>query len=449
MQSDSRHILWDGGDHPSEELLEQYHGGTLPEALHHQLERHLLDCDLCSDALEGLEVSDAATTDRDLRDINRHIAAKSQQRRNLYLTDWKVVAAVMLVLLSSVAVFYYNYEQVREQQGIAAQQDQAIQEAMDLGEKPAALPETVAEAKPDTVRPGQVAAISKSRKIPTPRARKSPALGEQAIVFADDIEEVEVEMEVADLTEAIPEKAVTAQTNKLAEVVVATPPQRLSLQPESTSVAKALQGRVAGVHVQRDKALGHNQVQGQVVDQDGTPLPGVSVVVKGTSQGAATDAQGNFELTLPDEKATLVFRYIGYQTKEKGVNAGADPITLDLALDTKSLSEVVVTRQYNTTSAPIVAAKPAPNLKTYRQYLADNLRYTPGMTKGRVVIRATVMTDGSLENLEVIRSLCEPCDDEAMRLVAQGPKWQPAMQNGHKVEQQVRIVVRFRPEKSE
>ncbi|GGG26421.1 carboxypeptidase-like regulatory domain-containing protein [Pontibacter amylolyticus] len=450
MQPDSRHILWERGDHPSVELLEQYHGGTLPEALHHQLERHLLDCDLCSDALEGLEVSDATTTDRDLRDINSLIATKSRQRKNLYLTDWKVAAAVVLVLLSSVAVFYYNYQEVREQQGIAAQQDQAIQEAMDLGEKPAsAVPETVAEAKPDTVRPGQMAAVTKPRPLRTPRVLKSPAVVEEAVVLADDVEEVEVEIDAADLTEAIPEKNVTAQTDKLAEVAVPTAPQHLSLKPESTSVAKALHGRVAGVQVQRNKALGHNQVQGQVVDQDGIPLPGVSVVVKGTSQGVATDTQGNFVLTLPDDKATLVFRYIGYQTREEGVYAGTAPITMDLALDTKSLSEVVVKRQHNSTPVPAVAAKPSAGHKAYRQYLADSLRYTSDMLKGRVVIRATVMTDGSLENLEVVRGLCEPCDDEAMRLVAQGPKWQAATQNGNQIQQEVRIVVRFKPEKSE
>lgn len=448
MQPDSRHILWEPGDHPSVELLEQYHDGTLPDALHHQLERHLLDCDLCADALEGLQVSDAAQTENDVRDINRHIAAKSQQRKNLYLPDWKVAAAVVLVLLSSVAVFYYNYQQVREQQGIAAQQEQAIQEAMDLGEKPAsAIPETIADAIPDTVRPEQMAAVTITRPLPTPRARRSPAASEEAIVLADEIEEVEVEIAVADLTEAIPEKPLIAQTDKLAEVTVPAAPQHLSLQPESTSMPKALRGRVAGVQVQRNKALGTNQVQGQVVDQDGTPLPGVSVVVKGTQHGVATDAQGNFVLALPDDKATLVFRYIGYQTREKGVYAGTDPITMDLALDTKSLSEVVVTRQHSSSPAPVVAARPADGLKAYRQYLADSLRYTSDMLKGRVVIRATVMTGGTLENLEVVRSLCEPCDDEAMRLVAQGPKWQPATQGGHKIEQKVRIIVRFRPEK--
>ncbi|PVY37931.1 carboxypeptidase-like regulatory domain-containing protein [Pontibacter virosus] len=454
MQPDNRHILWEQGDHPSVELLEQYHGGTLPDSLHHQLERHLLDCDQCSDVLEGLAVSDAAQTESDVRDINRRIAAKSRRQEHksvpLYLTDWRVAAAVAMVLLSTVVVFYYNYQQVREQQSIAVQQEKAIQEAMDLSEKSevAAIPETTAEAKPDTVRPGTIAAVTKPLPLRTPRSRTNPSVSQETVILADDVEEVEVEIDVAELTESIPDRVIAAQPQKLAEVTVPPSPPRNTMLPESTSVAKALQGRVAGVQVQRRKELGPNQIQGKVIDQDGTPLPGVSVVVKGTTQGAATDAQGNFVLTLPDDKATLVFRYIGYETREKGVYAGTDPITMDLALDTKSLSEVVVTRQYNSNPAPIISAKPAAGHKAYRQYLAENLRYTSDMPKGRVVIRAIVTTSGSLENLEIVRGLCEACDDEAMRLVAQGPRWQPATQDGQNIRQDVRIVVRFRPEKA-
>jgi hypothetical protein len=457
MQPDKRHIhLWERGDHPSVELLEQYHGGTLPEALHHQLERHLLDCDQCSDVLEGLAVSDATQTESDVRDINRRITAKSRRNERkplpLYLTDWKVAAALALMLLSTVVVFYYNYQQVSERQGIAAQQEQAIQEAMTQREEWApAAPATVADAKPDTVRPGAIAAVTKPRALPTPRTRTSPAVREAGAIQADALEEVEVEIDVADLTESMPEKVIPAQPAKLAEVTAPPPPLHNTLLPESTPVAKALQGRVAGVQVQRSKELGHNQVQGQVVDEDGTPLPGVSIVVKGTTQGVATDAQGNFVLTLPDDKATLVFRYIGYQTREKIIAANSSPITMDLQVDNRALSEVVVTGYSTSTSrpAPIVAAKPASGNSAYRKYLAENLRYTPDMPKGRVVIRATVTTSGWLENLEVVRGLCEPCDDEALRLVAQGPKWQPATQDGHKIEKTVRIVVRFRPEKTD
>ncbi|MCP2044168.1 TonB family protein [Pontibacter sp. HSC-36F09] len=451
MQPDKRHILWDRGDHPSVELLEQYQAGTLPDALHHQLERHLLDCDLCSDVLEGLSVSDAAQTESQVEDINSHIEVKSRRQSRmpvpLYLTDWRVAAAVAMVLLSTVVVFYYNYQQVREQQGIAVQQEKAIQEAMDFSEEQApAIPETVADAKPDTVRPRHIAAISKPAPLRTPRARTSSQAVREEALLADDIEEVEVEIIVADLTESIPERVVTAQSQKLAEVTVPPPALRNTMTPESTAVAKALIGRIAGVQVQRNEQIGQNQVQGQVVDQDGTPLPGVSVVVKGTTQGVATDAQGNFVLTLPDEKATLAFRYIGYQTREKGVDVNSGPITMDLQVDNRALSEVVVTRQ-PTNPTPVVSARPAAGHKAYRQYLAENLRYSSNMMRGRVVVRAMVTTSGSLENLEVVRSLCKPCDDEAMRLVAQGPKWQAATQDGQKINQEVRIVVRFRPEK--
>ena len=52
------------------------------------------------------------------------------------------------------------------------------------------------------------------------------------------------------------------------------------------------------------------QVGGTVVDDDGLPLPGASVVEKGTNNGTQTDFDGNFTLTITDENATLVFSYI-------------------------------------------------------------------------------------------------------------------------------------------
>ncbi|WP_299705220.1 TonB-dependent receptor [uncultured Pontibacter sp.] len=75
---------------------------------------------------------------------------------------------------------------------------------------------------------------------------------------------------------------------------------------------------------------------------DGSPLPGVSVVVKGTSTGTATSADGTFSVNVPGDANTLVFRYIGYITKEVAVGAGNN-IDVALQLDNKQLSEVVIT----------------------------------------------------------------------------------------------------------
>jgi TonB-linked SusC/RagA family outer membrane protein len=70
-------------------------------------------------------------------------------------------------------------------------------------------------------------------------------------------------------------------------------------------------------------------------------LPGVSIVLKGTTTGTNTDGNGRYKITVPDEKAVLVFSYVGYLPQEVVVG-NQTSINLTLKLDTKSLDEVVV-----------------------------------------------------------------------------------------------------------
>ncbi|MCX2739621.1 SusC/RagA family TonB-linked outer membrane protein [Pontibacter anaerobius] len=84
-------------------------------------------------------------------------------------------------------------------------------------------------------------------------------------------------------------------------------------------------------------------VTGKVVTAaDAMPLPGVSVVVKGTTTGTATDADGNFSLNVPEGNNVLVFRFIGYRTMERTVG-NESVINVALQEDTRQLEEVVVT----------------------------------------------------------------------------------------------------------
>ncbi|RPD44533.1 TonB-dependent receptor [Hymenobacter sediminis] len=81
-------------------------------------------------------------------------------------------------------------------------------------------------------------------------------------------------------------------------------------------------------------------VSGQVVDEKGAGLPGVNVIVKGTTTGTQTDADGRFTLTAPDN-ATLQISFVGYTSQEVAVN-GRTSISISLAPDNRALSEVVV-----------------------------------------------------------------------------------------------------------
>lgn len=80
---------------------------------------------------------------------------------------------------------------------------------------------------------------------------------------------------------------------------------------------------------------------GNVSDESGVALPGVTVLIKGTSNGTTTGADGSFSLTIPDGGTTLVVSYIGYLTQEIPI-LNQSKINVSLKLDTKALDEVVV-----------------------------------------------------------------------------------------------------------
>ena len=85
---------------------------------------------------------------------------------------------------------------------------------------------------------------------------------------------------------------------------------------------------------------------GQVTDQSNTPLPGVTVLVKGTKLGTSTDPEGNFKLSLPQQENTiLIFSFIGMESQEVPVGDPKKPIKVILKETAENLKEVVVTRK--------------------------------------------------------------------------------------------------------
>ncbi len=83
------------------------------------------------------------------------------------------------------------------------------------------------------------------------------------------------------------------------------------------------------------------EVSGKVIDEGGEGLPGVNILVKGTTIGTVTDAAGNYALAVPEDATTLVFTYVGYLAEEVEIN-GQSTINITLAPDISTLSEIVV-----------------------------------------------------------------------------------------------------------
>lgn len=83
-------------------------------------------------------------------------------------------------------------------------------------------------------------------------------------------------------------------------------------------------------------------VSGKVTADDGSALPGVNVILKGTTSGAVTDVEGNFKFEVPETGAVLVFSFIGFETVEMEVG-NQSVFDLTLATEATQLAEVVVT----------------------------------------------------------------------------------------------------------
>ena len=82
-------------------------------------------------------------------------------------------------------------------------------------------------------------------------------------------------------------------------------------------------------------------VTGTVTGEEGTGLPGVSVVLKGTQKGTTTDQEGRFSIAVPGPESVLVFSFVGYLPKEIAVGTQSN-LSVKLEVDNKMLEQVVV-----------------------------------------------------------------------------------------------------------
>ena len=84
-------------------------------------------------------------------------------------------------------------------------------------------------------------------------------------------------------------------------------------------------------------------ISGQVISKDdNSTLPGVNIVIEGTSRGVTTDLDGNYEIAVPSGNNVLIFSFTGYTTKNVTID-GKDRLDVVLEPNTELLGDVVIT----------------------------------------------------------------------------------------------------------
>lgn len=142
------------------------------------------------------------------------------------------------------------------------------------------------------------------------------------------------------------------------------------------------------------------------------------------------------------------------EEKEKSVNEVSNSVLVARRKEqpTENIAETNPVTEESTpgTEAKIMDANPTGGYGAFNQYLAGNIQYpaaaTENKVEGQVPIEFLVEEDGSLSNFSIKKPLGFGCDKEAIRLIKDGPKWNPATENGKAISKKVAVTVNFKLE---
>ena len=224
------------------------------------------------------------------------------------------------------------------------------------------------------------------------------------------------------------------------------------------------------------------KLSGQVMDANTKkPVSGASVLVRGTTNGTLTDANGKFELQVKKGDVLMV-SYVGLQTQSLPVVTESQ-LVVWMKDDVQSMEEMVaVGMASDGVGAPsvdhpdkkVVAVAAVPNGEKEQQeiftvveempqfpggmgeamkFLAQNIKYPvaalQAKIEGRVIVQFLVKENGKVADIKVMRGVTPELDAEAMRVVGLMPDWIPGKQRGKAVAVKYTMPIMFRLQNQE
>ncbi len=227
-------------------------------------------------------------------------------------------------------------------------------------------------------------------------------------------------------------------------------------------------------------------LNGQVMDHSSKkPVPGASIIIRGTTIGTLSDEDGKFSLDVK-KGDVIVVSYIGLQTQQLPIE-GAGNLVVWMSDDVQPMEEMTVVgyasdgegtpdgkgrkvetvvgipevkikevkvdeTEQSTSDAIFQVVEEAPEFPGGMQacmvFLAKNIKYPveaqKAGTEGRVIVQFVVGRDGSIRNPKVVRGVSPELDAEAIRVVSMMPKWNPGKQRGKAVAVNFALPIMFR-----
>ena len=210
------------------------------------------------------------------------------------------------------------------------------------------------------------------------------------------------------------------------------------------------------------------RVRGNVTDENKEPVADAIVVIAGTTRGTTTDRNGWFDLDNVPVNAKLVITHVAYQTLEltvastqtelllvmkKAVNQITGPVVVGKPISAETAAPTGAQRSSENNDMKVIEQRPEfpGGNEALMQYLMQNLQYPETARKINVeaiaLVSFTVDKNGDIRNAKSLKNIGYGIDKEALRVVNEMPKWNPAVQNGKPVEMEYTLEVNFKLDK--
>ena len=378
------------GPHPATAELRAYAAGTLPPADEHRLEAHTLDCERCAELLAGFAMSDAATTDHALAGLRTRLQARVADDLTAPVLLpaarplWLRLAAAM-ALLGAIGAGLWGWEQQRPAAETAKAPRQTAAPAVG---PPLAGPATVA---------------------PTP----------------------------------LPQTTATVAPRSAAVRLNATPSR-----PADYASGRPRRRATRPGPVRRPRA---GAVQAPTArNAEAATETGLMAIQAATTTSSAPDSASRVPAATAPSATVVAASRLATPSKEMTDSAAhAAGFATTYRLNTaKGFESAALVRDKPMAVGIAIAPAPVAGTPALRSYLQrEAARFEPEQGEralnGVVRLRFTVEADGKLNNIQVVRGMRADYDTEALRLICEGPAWQPGIAGGRRAALPVEIAVSF------
>ena len=374
--------------HPAPAELRAYATGTLASAEEHRIEAHTLDCERCADILTGFSMSDPASTNQAVAGLRARLEARVGAKELAPVAGgwaWPRIAAAAVVL-GAVAAGIWGWEQHET-------------------------------ARPATARLETAAMVPPAATAANPTSVSKPMKSAPA---------------------QMPKTAVAAASKKTepsANYAAVTPARSRRRAPLGRAAGRAMDAPGGDAMVMADENSAPEAKAGASVAA-APPAKAAATTVDFVAKKLTILAETTSADTLTNGEAAKTSRAFGLKAKTTASGQLTDNTASVRVADTP----LPATPAFN--PAP-VGGTPALRSYLHREAAAFEPEEGQRRLNGAVRLRFMVGADGKISNLKVTRSLRPDYDDEALRMVCEGPNWQPGIANGHRTDLPMELTVTF------